>query len=190
MTQDNPLKRIDLTDDEYEIRQSLYRNKYSIYDTTGNLVLKTKQKLFKVKEEFPFTDPDGDAVFTVKAQNLLDIAGDYAVTDAETDDVVATLSKNFTFVMHKWQVKDPDGNVQAVIKNENKAVQALRSVIGLANLIPHSYVIETPDGTQLGTIKGHFSIRDRYTLRIQDSGNMSKEALVAAAIAVDALEGN
>lgn len=184
------LRGIDLTGNQYTTKQSFIRNKYRVYDAQGNHLLTTKQKLFRMKEEFPFKDANGNHVFTVKAQSVLDIAGDYSVIEAGSDDVLAVLSKNFTFVHHKWEVKDPQGNVQAVIKTENKVVNALRAITDIADLIPHSYTIETPDGHKIGEIKGKFSIRDTYELRIDDTTGMPKEALVAAAIAVDALEGN
>lgn len=44
---------IDLTDDRYTVEQSLLRNRYAASDADGNVVLRGKQKLFRVKEEFP-----------------------------------------------------------------------------------------------------------------------------------------
>lgn len=190
MQQQDVLKRVDLTDDRYTVKQRVFRNKYNVYDSRGEHLLTAKQKLLKMKEEFPFTDPDGNPVFTIKAQNLLDIAGDYTLTETSSDDVLAVLSKNFTLFVHKWEIKDSDGNVQAVIRNKNKMLQVLRGFSDILSFIPHSYVIETPDGEQIGEIKGKFSLRDTYEIHIEDAKTMPKESLVAAAIAVDALEGN
>jgi uncharacterized protein YxjI len=182
---------VDLTDDEYHVAQSLIRNKFKVTDADGNLVLRTKQKLLKMKEEFPFVDADGEELFTVKAEGILDVAGDYTITEAASGDPIAVLGKNFTFFKHEWTVKDPKTNeVWAEIESRSALVEALRNVSGLFSLIPHKYTIETPDGRSIGSIAGQFSIRDRYVISIDDPGDVPREALVAAAIAVDALEGN
>jgi uncharacterized protein YxjI len=182
---------VDLTDDEYHVTQSLIRNKFKVTDTDGNLVLRAKQKLFKMKEEFPFVDGDVNELFTVKAAKVLDIAGDYSILEAGSEDPVAILEKKFTFFKHEWTVKDPETDeVWAEIESRSSLVEALRAISGIFALIPHKYTIETPDGDHVGSIEGQFSIRDRYVIRIDDSGDIPREAIVAAAIAVDALEGN
>ena len=58
------IANIDLSDDYYTIEQSLFRNKYKVTDSEGEVVLKGKQKMLKMKEEFPFVDEDGEEVFT------------------------------------------------------------------------------------------------------------------------------
>jgi uncharacterized protein YxjI len=191
MSRTDVIAGVDLTDDEYHVAQSLIRNKFKVTDTDGNLVLRAKQKLFKMKEEFPFVDADGNEVFTVKAQKVLDVAGDYSIVESGSEDPIAVLGKNFTLFKHEWTVKDPDTDqVWAEIESRSALVEFLRGLIGLFALLPHKYTIETPDGGHIGSIEGQFSIRDRYDIKIDDAGEIPKEAIVAAAIAVDALEGN
>ena len=191
MAQADVIEGVDLTDDEYHVAQSLIRNKFKVTDTDGNLVLRAKQKLFKMKEEFPFVDGDGDDVFTVKAEGVLDIAGDYTIVEAGSEDPIAVLGKNFTLLKHEWTVKDPDSSdVWAEIESRSALFQLLRGFVPFGGLIPHSYTIETPAGGSIGAIEGRLSIRDRYDIEIDEPGDVPREALVAAAIAVDALEGN
>jgi len=181
---------VDLLDAEYVIRQSLIRNRYAVQDSSGNLVLKGKQKLFKMKEEFPFTDPDGNVVFRVEAQNVFDIAGDYTLVDEATDEPVAVVEKEFTFFTHTYHVRSPDGDRWATIESESALVMALKSFSSLLSLIPHTYSITGADDTELGSLHERFSIRDIYDLELHDTGDAPREALVATAIAIDALEGN
>jgi len=191
MAEQDVIRGVDLTDDEYHVAQSLIRNKFKVTDTDGTLVLRAKQKLFKMKEEFPFVDADGNEVFTVKAEGILDVAGDYTITEAGSGDPIAVLGKEFTLFKHEWTVKDPETNeVWAEIESRSALIQALRGLVSLFALLPHKYTIEAPDGRHIGSIDGKFSIRDRYDIHIDDPGDVPKEALVAAAIAVDALEGN
>ncbi|WP_435196827.1 LURP-one-related/scramblase family protein [Natronomonas sp. EA1] len=183
------LPGVDLTGDDYVIKQKLFRNKYRIYDDSGALLLQTKQKLFRMKEEFPFLDGDGNPVFRVKAKSMFDFAGDYTLTTPD-GEVLAVLEKQFTFFKHVWRIRGPDGELYATIESGSTFVEVLRNVSGIFGLIPHSYTIEAPDGTTLGSLKGRLSVRDTYDLHLGDVGDAPKEALVAAAVAIDALEGN
>jgi uncharacterized protein YxjI len=172
-----PIKGIDLSDDEYRVVQSLIRNKYSVYDDEGDLLLKAKQKLFRMKEEFPFTDPEGNVVFR-----------------EATGDPVVILDKNFTLLKHTWEVRDPgNGGLLATIESRGAAVELLRSIPYLSivtSLIPHKYTIEDHEGDALGTIEGQLSMRDTYDISLSNAPADAREALVASAIAIDALEGN
>jgi len=182
---------IDLTDEQYTVKQALIRNKYNVYDSEEELVLKAKQKLFKMKEEFPFTTPDGEPLFRISAKNILDYAGDYVLTDESSGDVVAVLEKKFTLFKHVWWVRDPDTDQRVVqIESQGTLIELLRTISTLFSLFPHTYSIEDMDGGHIGEIKGAFSLRDRYKITVGDTGDAPREAIVAAAIAVDALEGN
>ncbi|MFB6099746.1 MAG: LURP-one-related/scramblase family protein [Candidatus Nanohalobium sp.] len=183
------LSRIDFPDNRYTVKQKAVRNAYKIYDSAGEEVLKTKQKMFKMKEEFPFTDPEGNAVFNVKAENVMDIAGDYAITDAGTGEKVAVLKKDFTFLVHSWRIHDADDNQVALIQSRGKLIGLLRAFSNIANMLPHKYTIEDAEGEQIGTIQGKFSLRDRYEIELEE-GVENKEMILAAAITIDALEGN
>ncbi|WP_276280635.1 hypothetical protein [Halorussus caseinilyticus] len=182
---------LDLTDDEYRVVQSLIRNKYEASNSDGELVLKGKQKMFKLKEEFPFVDADGNPAFTVKAGGVLDFSGDYALIDDETDETVVVLEHQFTLFVDKWALRDPDtGNRIAEIASKSKVVSLLRAVHDLFSLIPHEYEITDDDGRHVGAIEGQFSLKDKYDVTIDDAATVPKEAVVAAAMVVDAIEGN
>lgn len=191
--QEEVISGIDLTDDEYTAQQHLLRNKYKVFDAEGEVILRAKRKLFKMKEEFPFVDADGNDVFEIKAEGILDHAGDYVLKD-HTGEPIAVLEKNWTIMTHKWKVRDPDDeSLLAKIESRGAAFQLLRSlpVVGLVgSFVPHKYSIEGPDGEELGEIAGRLSIKDTYDITIEDTGDAAKEALVAASIAIDALEGN
>ena len=186
----NGLSRIDFPDNRYTVKQKAIRNAYKVFNSSGEEVLRTKQKLFKTKEEFPFTDPEGNEVFTVKAENIMDIAGDYALTDAETGDKVAVLKKDFTFLVHSWRIHDAEGNELATIKSRGKLFGLLRGLSEIFELLPHKYSIKDSEGGEIGSINQSFTLlRDRYEVELEDSVE-NKEAILAAAITIDALEGN
>jgi uncharacterized protein YxjI len=67
---------------------------------------------------------------------------------------------------------------------------AAKGFVGILGLLPHSYAISTPSGERIGTIKEEFTLRDVYTVELGNTGDAPREAILAAAIAIDALEEN
>lgn len=191
MTEEDLLKKIDFSDDEYTVKQNFIRNKYSVTDSDGEKILGAKQKLFKMKEEFPFTDPEGEVVFRIKAKRRLDIAGDYGIVDEETGETVATLRKEFSILKHVWRIKDPDTEgLIATIESRGRLVGLLRHLSDIFQILPHKYTIYNSERDQIGSINGKFSLRDTYKVELGELGNVPREAVVAAAVTIDALEGN
>jgi uncharacterized protein YxjI len=193
-TVDDSISGIELSDDRYTVVQSLIRNKYKAIDQAGNVVLRGKQKLLRMKEEFPFTDADGEPVFTVKAGSILDVAGDYTLTDDRTEEPVVVLDKKWTLFADHWKVRDPETEaLLAEIKSKSKLVMFLKHVpyVGAVfQFLPHKYEITDADGGHVGSVDGQFSIRDRYEVTIDDAGGVPREAVVASAMVIDAIEGN
>jgi len=191
---DYDIPGVDLTEDRYDVVQSLIRNRYKATDPAGDVVLRGKQKLFKMREQFPFTDGDGNEAFTVKAGGVLDIAGDYSIVDPDTDEPIVTLDNQWTLFADHWKIRDPDSEaVLAEIESTSTLVMFLRHLpyIGvLFSLLPHRYEITDADGDEVGRIQGQFSLKDRYEVSIEDATDVPREAITAAAMVIDAIEGN
>lgn len=183
-----------LDDDRYTVVQSLIRNKYEATDSRGNVVLRGKQKHLRLKEEFPFVDADGDPAFTVKAGGVLDVAGNYALIDGGTGDPVVVLDRQWTLFVDRWAIRDPDTEaILAEITSASKLVEVLRHVPYLGfvfQLLPHEYAITDPNGDRVGAIEGQFSLRDTYEVTVDAGSDVPREAVVAAAMVVDAIEDN
>ncbi|WP_254537163.1 LURP-one-related/scramblase family protein [Halomarina litorea] len=179
---------LDLSADDYVIKQSLVRSKYAVTDGDGNPVLKGKKKRFKIKEEFPFTNPQGDVVFRIKARNILDVAGNYELVDEESGEPFAVIEKEYTLFKHVYNIRDPDGRMLARIESESAVVMALKSFSDIVSILPHSYSITGPDGEHIGSISERLSLRDIFDVHVGDTGDAPREAIVAAAITIDALE--
>jgi uncharacterized protein YxjI len=183
------ISTVELDDDRYEVTQSAIRNKYVVRDSTDVVVLRGKQKLFKMKEEFPFVNGNDEDAFTVKAGGIMDVAGTYTITDAGTGKAVVVLDEDFSLFVENWTIRDPDtGASLATIRSKSKPLAALRHLVSVANLIPNKYEIFDGDGDHVGDIEGQFSLRDTYTVSIDDASTVPKEAVVAAACILDALE--
>jgi len=182
---------IDLSDDRYTVEQSLIRNKYRALDGEGDVVLRGKQKMFKMKEEFPFTDADGNDAFAVKAGGIVDVAGNYVLSDAQTGEDLVVLDNDFSIFRDTWRIRDADTEaVLAEINSRGALVTLARHYLPFGALIPHRYEITDPEGGHFGSIEGQFSLRDRYEITVDDASTVPKEPVVAAAMVIDAIQGN
>lgn len=195
-TEEDTVPGIDLTGKNYVLKQSLIRNKYKLYQK-NQLILKAKQKLFKLKEEIPFKDPDGKTFMHAKAENILDTAGDYTLIDSKTEEPIVVLEKNWSFLHHKWKIKEPSNQEKLLAKISSRGgIDKLRFIGALIPylpnifaLIPHKYDVENPEGKIIGKIEGRFALRDIYDINIETE-NAPQESVVAATVAIDALEKN
>lgn len=182
---------VDLHDDEYTVEQSLIRNKYAAYDKRGNVVLRGKQKLLKMKEQFPFVDGDGNEAFEVKAASIIDVAGDYVLSDPRTGDEIVVLDNDFSIIQDTWKIRDADDRtVLAEINSRGALVTLARHYLPLGGIIPHKYEITDQKGDHVGDIEGQISLKDRYEITIDDASDVPKEPIIAAAMVIDAIQGN
>jgi len=188
---DYDISGVDLSDDRYVVEQSLIRNKYRALDAAGNTVLKGKQKMLKMKEEFPFVDGNDEEVFTVKAGGIIDVAGNYVLSDAQTGEDLVILDNDYSLFQDTWKIRDArDESKLAEINSRGALVTLARNVVPFGEWIPHKYEITDLDGNHVGSIDGQFSLKDRYEITIDDTGSVPKEPIVAAAMVIDAIQGN
>ncbi|QLH84762.1 LURP-one-related/scramblase family protein [Halosimplex pelagicum] len=182
---------IELGDDSYTVEQSLIRNKYKAMDAAGNVVLRGKQKMLKMKEEFPFTDGNDNEVFTVKAGGIIDVAGNYVLSDAQTGEDLVILDNDYSLLQDTWKIRDArDESKLAEINSRGALVTLARNVVPFGGWIPHKYEITDLDGNHVGSIDGQLSLKDRYEVTIDDASSVPKEPVVAAAMVIDAIQGN
>ena len=182
---------IELDDDSYTVVQGFVRNKYKALDSEGNVVLRGKQKLMKLKEQFPFVDADGEDVFEVKAGGIVDIAGNYLLTDSRTGEDLVILDNDYSIFRDTWTIRDAETEAKlAEINSRGAGVTIARNVVPFGHFIPHKYEITDASGDHVGGIDGQFSLKDTYEITIDDASDVPKEAVVAAAMVIDAIQGN
>ncbi|EMA19710.1 LURP-one-related/scramblase family protein [Haloarcula argentinensis] len=190
-TSDYDIAGIDLSDDSYTVEQSLIRNKYKAMDAAGNVVLRGKQKMMKMKEEFPFVDANGNEVFQVKAGGIIDVAGNYVLTDSKTGEDIVILDNDYSILQDTWKIRDASTEAKiAEINSQGALVTIARNVVPFGGWIPHKYEITDQDGNHVGNIDGQFSLKDRYEITIDDASTVPKEPIIAAAMVIDAIQGN
>lgn len=182
---------IDLDDDAYTVVQGWIRNTFKATDSNGTVVLRGKQKLLKLKEQFPFTDGEGNEVFEVKAGSVIDVAGNYVLTDSQTGTDLVILDNDYSVLQDTWKIRDAETEAKLAEINSRGAVTTLlRNVVPFGHWIPHKYEITDADGDHVGAIDGRFSLRDTYEVSVDDASHVPTEPVVAAAMVIDAIQGN
>jgi uncharacterized protein YxjI len=185
------IQGLDLSDDTYTVEQAFVRNKYKAMDAAGDVVIRGKQKMLKMKEEFPFVDADDNDVFTVKAGGIIDVAGNYVLTDAQTGEDLVILDNDYSVLQDTWKIRDAsDERKIAQIDSRGAATTLARNILPFGTIIPHKYEITDADGDHVGSIEGQISLKDRYEITIDDASDVPKEPIIAAAMVIDAIQGN
>lgn len=192
----NVLPGVDLSDNKYTLKQRLFFNRYKLYDRDGGLVMKAKQKILKMKEDFRFKNADDEEVMHVKAESIMDVAGDYTLMNNQ-DDPIAVLEKDWSFLHHKWKIREPGPDERLLAKISSRGgIDILRIVGGqipllglLVSFIPHKYDVKNGKDEQIGTIEGKIRLHDIYEIEI-NSGEIPQETMIASAVAIDALANN
>jgi uncharacterized protein YxjI len=147
--------------------------------------------MLKMKEEFPFTDADGNDVFTVKAGSVVDVAGNYVLEDAQTNEDVVILDNDYSMMQDTWKIRDANTEAKiAEINSRGGAVTLARNALPLGGIIPHKYEITDANGDHVGNIDGQVSMKDTYEISIDDASDVPKEAVVAGAMVIDAIQEN
>jgi uncharacterized protein YxjI len=185
------LTHVDLTDDQYRIEQSSVRNKYEAMDADGDTVLRGNHKMFEMQDEIHFTTADGTEVCTATANEAVDIASDYHLTDSKTGEDIVILDNDFSLLQDTWRIRDPaDRSVVAEISSRGALVTLGRKLLPVGGWIPRKFEITDDNGTCIGSIAEEIAVRDRYDITIDTETAVPSVAIVAGAMVIDAIQGN
>ncbi len=186
-------RSLDPSGDEYVVVQPAIGNAHRVEDAAGNVVLEGTQERLVMDDETTFTDAAGRPALTVRAGAVLDLAGDYILVDATTDEPIVLLDPRFSMLTERWVLRDPETEaVVAEIRNWSRATAFLRHLpfLGIAfRVLPHGHEIADADGLHVGTIEREFGVGTRYVVRIDDDRAVPHEAVVAATWVIHAISG-
>lgn len=173
----------------YEVRQKLrLRDSYAIYEGDGDdPILTSKQKRFRLKEDFRFVDADtGEEAFRVRAGSVLDLASTYDVVDSRTGERIGAVKRSpLSMFRQQYALLGPDGGTVGTIREDGVLRAALRRYV--TTLVPFAYEIEGPTG-RLGTVREALSLRDRYAIEL--TGEIDPRLAVIGTVVIDAIEEN
>ena len=94
--------------------------KFRFYDPSGNLVMFSEQKMFKLREDIRVYSDESKTqeVLSIKAQQIIDFSAAYDVVDTAYNQKIGTLRRKgwSSMLRDEWQVLDANENQLAAIE--------------------------------------------------------------------------
>lgn len=184
-------------DPAFRHRQYMFRRKvfklfggaFHVYDENGDVCFYSKQKAFKLKEDFRVYSDESQTqeLLTIKTPQILDIGATYNVQDVTTGEDVGALRRKGlkSIIKDEWVIISNEGQEIGILKETSLATALLSRFI---NLIPQTYTILAHD-REVAAIKQHFNpFVLKYTMTIMDTMSIDPRLLVAAGILLAGIE--
>ncbi len=182
----------------FQHREYLFRRKvftflgaaFHIYDESGNVVFYSRQKPFRLREDFRVYADESmkQEILTIKTPHVFDIWATYNVEDPATGEKVGSIKRKAlkSIIRDEWVLSSPDGReIGKLIEKSLLGALASRWI----NLIPQRFMITA--GTQeVAEIKQHFNpFILRYTMKvIVPQSVIDPRLLIAAGILLSGVE--
>lgn len=168
---------------------------FYVYDPSGALVLFSKLKAFKLKEDIRvFTDESQQTeALSIQARSVLDFSGSYDVYDSATGQRVGALRRKglkSSFYKDEWVILDGAEREVGLIQEENAFLALLRKYL-LGALIPQTFHVTIGDRTVAEFSQKFNLFVSKLTLNfaLDPHGLFDRRLGIAAAILLCAIEG-
>lgn len=192
----------------YLIEQKLAAlvNQYYVYatDKDGNktgIVAFAQQKRFAFKERIDFyaDESKNQIIFSVKAEKVMDIHGNFLVTNAD-DQTLGVIRKNFGSSLFRstWEILQND-QVYITFREKSMFIAMFRRIWGLIPVLEeipflfkfHFELLAGKPPQPAGSYVKQTLFRDHYRLEVNDQvlEAVGWQTLVAQAVMLDALQG-
>jgi uncharacterized protein YxjI len=168
--------------------------KFRYYDPTGNLVMFSEQKMFKLREDIRvFADESKtQEVLQIKARQIIDFSAAYDVIDSAYNQKVGTLRRKGmrSILRDEWEVLDANDQVVGQLFEDSMGLAMLRRLL-LGSFLPQNYDL-TIRGQRAADLKQRFNLF-RYELDVDFSFDTARvldhRVGLAAGILLAAIEG-
>jgi hypothetical protein len=176
-------------------RQALaLTGKFRFYDPSGNLVMFSEQKMFKLREDIRVYSDENKTqeVLSIKARQIIDFSAAYDVVDTALNQKVGALRRKglSSMLRDEWQVLDANDNQIGVLFEDSMGMALLRRFL-LGSWLPQNYDI-TVGETRVADLKQNFNLF-RYELNLDftmdPSQRLDRRMGIAAGILLAAVEG-
>lgn len=166
---------------------------FHIYDGEGRLVLYSKLKAFKLKEDLRlFTGEDmREELLAIHARRVLDISATYDVTDSRTGEKVGAIQRKGmrSLLRDEWLFLDPNDREVGVLREDSMGLALLRRF--LTNLVPQRFDVEVT-GQKVATVRQNFNpfvLKLTVDFSPDAAGLLDRRLGLAAVLLLSAIEG-
>lgn len=173
----------------------IFGGSFYIYDPNGALVLFSKMKAFKLREDIRvFTDETLQTeALSIQARSVLDFSSSYDVYDSASGQRVGALRRKglkSSFYKDEWVILDNTEREIGLIQEESAFLALLRKYL-LGALIPQSFTAQI-GGRTVATFSQHFNLfATKLTLDFSadPQRQFDRRIGIAAGILLCAIEG-
>ncbi|RLG14807.1 MAG: hypothetical protein DRN66_00995 [Candidatus Nanohalarchaeota archaeon] len=183
--------------DRFEHRKYLFRRKvfklfggaFHVYDEAGNILFYSKQKAFKLKEDFRIYSDETQSreLLTIKTPQIFDISATYNVKDTTTGEPVGAIRREGlkSFLKDEWTFLSNDGHEIGKLTEESMSSALLSRFI---NLIPQKFIISA-NNREIARINQEFNpFVLKYLMTISEDPLIDRRLLIAAGILLAGIE--
>lgn len=180
---------------QYLLKRQVFAltGKFRVFDPSGNLLLFSEQKMFKLREDIRVYADEAKTqeVLAIKARQIIDFSAAYDVIDSATGQKVGALRRKglASMLRDEWEVLDVNDNVLGRLFEDSMGLALLRRF--LTGLIPQNYDLLFGE-TRVADYKQNFN-PFTYQLNIDFSMDIARQLDrrlgMAAAILLAAIEG-
>lgn len=167
--------------------------KFEIFDPAGNVVLFSRMKAFKLKEDIRlYTDETmATELISIQARTILDFSAAYDVVDSAADRKIGALKRKGWKSMFRdeWIIMDVYDNEIGTIQEENAFVAFVRRFV--TNLIPQTFNVQL-GGVPVAEFKQNFNpFLTKLTLdfSLDSQHRLDRRLGIAAGVLLCAVEG-
>jgi uncharacterized protein YxjI len=182
---------------EYVLRRKVFTflgAKFHVYDPSGNVVLFSKMKAFKLKEDVRlYTGEDMQTeILAIRAQQIIDFSASYDVIDSENGQRIGVLKRKGlkSLLKDEWIIADAAGRDMGLIQEESTALALIRRFVEAASmLLPQKYLV-TIGGMEVATFKQNFNpFVQKLQVSFKPESKLDRRLGLAAAVVMLAIEG-
>ena len=184
---------------QYLIRKKVFKllgAAFHVYDMNGNVVMYSKQKAFKLKEDIRlYTGEDMQTeLLTIQARQAIDFSAAYDVVDSHARAKVGALRRKGlkSMLRDEWVILDPYDREIGLIQEDSTALALIRRFVDAASMfLPQKYHVEVA-GQPAATFQQNMNpfVKKLSVDFSQDpQGRLDRRLGLAAAALVSAIEG-
>ncbi len=185
-----------LSSPTYLVRRKVFTlagGAFHFYDGEGRLVLYSKMKAFKLKEDIRlFTGEDmREELLAIHARQVLDISATYDVTDSRTGERVGAIQRKGmrSLLRDEWILRNAADQEIGLVREDSMGLALLRRF--LTNLVPQRFDIQAM-GQKVATVRQNFNpfvLKLTVDFTPDPTGLLDRRLGLAAVLLLCAVEG-
>lgn len=175
---------------------NLFHQWFQIIDPQGNVLLHTKMRAFKLREDIRVMGPDKQTeLFSMRARQILDFGATYDVTDSASGQQLGALRRKGLKSMLKdeWLILDASDQEIGLIQEDSGGLAILRRFFGgIVNLLApqqHGGFIGGSQVLNFKQARNPFVTKTYLDFSMDAGGLLDRRLGMAAAVLFCAIEG-